>query len=171
MTQQPAPPSPCIGLCSTGLGDSVCRGCKRFEMEVKNWNTLYAPEQKEAVECRLVNLMSRVMHDKVQVIDEPLLRSCLEKSGAPYPKHRDALCLVWDLLRMTGSHINAPCDFGFLVYPQYADLSPVELRTLIDDAFYQLSIAYYERYVDLAHYANLEIVQASWHKKGKAPKP
>ncbi|MEC7008614.1 MAG: DUF1289 domain-containing protein, partial [Pseudomonadota bacterium] len=30
--------TPCIGVCSTGIGDSVCRGCKRFSHEVIHWN-------------------------------------------------------------------------------------------------------------------------------------
>ena len=37
--------TPCIGVCSTGIGDSVCRGCKRFSHEVIDWNS-YSQEQK-----------------------------------------------------------------------------------------------------------------------------
>ncbi|MCA4075779.1 DUF1289 domain-containing protein, partial [Pseudomonas kurunegalensis] len=29
--------TPCVGLCSTVYGDTVCRGCKRFHHEVINW--------------------------------------------------------------------------------------------------------------------------------------
>lgn len=29
--------SPCIGYCSTTLGDKVCRGCGRTSAEVDNW--------------------------------------------------------------------------------------------------------------------------------------
>ncbi|MEL0305883.1 MAG: DUF1289 domain-containing protein, partial [Halieaceae bacterium] len=39
--------TPCIGVCSTGVGDVVCRGCKRFAHEVIDWNG-YSPEQKQA---------------------------------------------------------------------------------------------------------------------------
>jgi predicted Fe-S protein YdhL (DUF1289 family) len=31
-------PTPCIGVCSTGIGDVVCRGCKRYAQEVIHWN-------------------------------------------------------------------------------------------------------------------------------------
>lgn len=29
--------SPCIGVCSTGLGDDVCRGCERTLGEIREW--------------------------------------------------------------------------------------------------------------------------------------
>ncbi len=37
--------TPCAGRCSTVFGDSVCRGCRRFNHEVIQWNT-YTPEQR-----------------------------------------------------------------------------------------------------------------------------
>ena len=44
--------TPCAGRCSTVFGDSVCRGCRRFNHEVIQWNT-YTPEQHTAVWKRL----------------------------------------------------------------------------------------------------------------------
>lgn len=48
------PDSPCIGYCSTALGDDVCRGCRRTFEEVTHWIT-YTPEQKQAVWNRLLS--------------------------------------------------------------------------------------------------------------------
>jgi hypothetical protein len=31
------PSSPCIGYCSTSLGDTVCQGCGRTAREVDHW--------------------------------------------------------------------------------------------------------------------------------------
>ena len=42
--------TPCIGVCSTVFGDTVCRGCRRFSHEVVNWNA-YTDEQKTIVYC------------------------------------------------------------------------------------------------------------------------
>lgn len=165
-----AVPSPCIGLCSVGLGDAVCRGCKRFDPEVKNWNTVYTAPQKLAVESRLSTLMQKAVKDKALVRDESLLRRCLDAGGAPYPKHRDALCLIWDMLRMGGSSINFSGDFGFEVRQPYAHLSPVALRTLVDDRFYALSVAYYQRYIGRAYYADAEAVASRWREKGTTPR-
>lgn len=44
--------SPCIGICSTGLGDEVCRGCGRTFFEVTNW-ALFDDAQKRAINARL----------------------------------------------------------------------------------------------------------------------
>lgn len=43
--------TPCAGRCSTVFGDSVCRGCRRFNHEVIKWNT-YTEEQHSAVRKR-----------------------------------------------------------------------------------------------------------------------
>lgn len=44
--------TPCAGRCSTVFGDHVCRGCRRFNHEVIQWNT-YSSEQQRAVWKRL----------------------------------------------------------------------------------------------------------------------
>ena len=44
--------SPCIGVCSTALGDDICRGCGRSFEEVLNWHS-YSDDQKRAVNARL----------------------------------------------------------------------------------------------------------------------
>lgn len=44
--------TPCIGICSTSLGDPVCMGCGRTLEEVAQWNT-YSDEQKIAINLRL----------------------------------------------------------------------------------------------------------------------
>lgn len=44
--------TPCAGRCSTVFGDQVCRGCRRFNHEVIQWNT-YTNEQQRAVWKRL----------------------------------------------------------------------------------------------------------------------
>ena len=44
--------TPCAGRCSTVFGDSVCRGCRRFNHEVIKWNT-YSLEQQSSVWHRL----------------------------------------------------------------------------------------------------------------------
>ncbi len=46
------PDSPCIAICSTSQGDSVCKGCGRTFTEVKHW-TEYSPAEKRAVWRRL----------------------------------------------------------------------------------------------------------------------
>ncbi len=64
--------TPCIGVCSTGIGDAVCRGCKRFSHEVIDWNS-YSLEQKRVIDRRLSGFLSQCVSNKLQVTDRALL--------------------------------------------------------------------------------------------------
>ncbi len=46
--------TPCIGICSTSLGDEVCIGCGRTFDEVHCWNTM-TDDQKCEINQRLLN--------------------------------------------------------------------------------------------------------------------
>lgn len=46
------PDTPCIAICSTSQGDSVCKGCGRTDDEVQHW-TAYGPVEKRAVWHRI----------------------------------------------------------------------------------------------------------------------
>ncbi|MBU2723420.1 DUF1289 domain-containing protein [Acidithiobacillus ferridurans] len=48
-----SPDSPCLGFCTTALGDDVCKSCGRTEEEVLNWITM-TKEQKASVWERLL---------------------------------------------------------------------------------------------------------------------
>lgn len=48
MADEHRPDSPCIGYCSTTLGDTVCRGCGRTSSEVDQW-ILLPEHQKQAI--------------------------------------------------------------------------------------------------------------------------
>ncbi|MDY6457207.1 DUF1289 domain-containing protein [Acinetobacter faecalis] len=52
--------TPCAGRCSTVFGDSVCRGCRRFNHEVIKWNT-YSLEQQNAVWHRLDAQLDQIL--------------------------------------------------------------------------------------------------------------
>ncbi|WP_109441382.1 DUF1289 domain-containing protein [Acinetobacter haemolyticus] len=52
--------TPCAGRCSTVFGDLVCRGCRRFNHEVIQWNT-YTPEQRLAVWNRLDTQLDQIL--------------------------------------------------------------------------------------------------------------
>ncbi len=44
--------SPCVGVCSTGLGDDVCRGCGRTLEEIREWAAM-SDEERAGVMRRL----------------------------------------------------------------------------------------------------------------------
>lgn len=52
--------TPCAGRCSTVFGDSVCRGCRRFNHEIIQWNK-YSLEQKTAIWKRLDAQLDQIL--------------------------------------------------------------------------------------------------------------
>ena len=138
--------TPCIGVCSTGIGDSVCRGCKRFCHEVIDWNG-YTPEQKRVVDQRLSGFLSQCVSNKLQVTDKALLHWQLQVQQVAYSEYHDEYCWVFSLLKAGAGQIESPPDYGFEVDLHYRELPLLELREMIDREFYILSEAHYERYM------------------------
>lgn len=52
------PSSPCIGYCSTSLGDEVCLGCGRTAEEVDQW--LFLDEERKRLIWDRVNAMDTI---------------------------------------------------------------------------------------------------------------
>jgi len=145
--------TPCIGVCSTGIGDSVCRGCKRFSHEVIHWNA-YTREQKRVVDERLAGFLAQCVGNRIALVDSALLRWQLDVQQVRYCAHHDPLCWVFSLLRAGAGQIDNTRDYGFEVQPPYRHCSLLALREEIDREFYVLSEAHYERYFrtpDLFH--------------------
>lgn len=138
--------TPCIGVCSTGIGDSVCRGCKRFSHEVIDWNR-YSTVQKLAVDSRLSGFLSQCVSNRVKVIDRNLLRWQLDVQQIRFVEHHDEYCWAFSVLKAGAGQIIDTQMFGFEIDLRYRDLSLVELREAIDQEFFTLSEAYYERYI------------------------
>lgn len=138
--------TPCIGVCSTGIGDSVCRGCKRFSHEVIDWNS-YTLEQKRIVDQRLSGFLSQCVSNKLRVTDKALLRWQLQVQNIRHAEHHDEYCWVFSLLKAGAGQIEQARDFGFEVNLAFRELPLVELRELIDSEFLTLSQAHYDRYI------------------------
>jgi uncharacterized protein len=80
-------PTPCIGICSTALGDSVCRGCCRRKDEVDNWVT-HKEEGRAAIEAELVSTLTAAFDLCIQVEDIPLaLRAAKENCPRRFDHH------------------------------------------------------------------------------------
>jgi predicted Fe-S protein YdhL (DUF1289 family) len=141
-------PTPCIGVCSTGIGDTVCRGCKRYAHEVVHWNS-YNDQQKGAINSRLDLLLSQVVGAKLTVFDAGLLERRLQAQQLRYSAHKSPPVWVFELLRAGASQIGDTREFGFAVEPGYRLLSLSALREQIDREFFLLSEAHYQRYMSV----------------------
>lgn len=137
--------TPCIGVCSTGIGDSVCRGCKRFAHEVINWNA-YSREEKAAIDARLQSLLRQVVEPKVRVVDARRLRQQIELQKIRYNPEHDCYCWVLDLLKAGASQIDDISRFGCELRSEWRHASMAELKAAIDADFFELSCVHYDRY-------------------------
>ncbi len=137
--------TPCIGLCSTTYGDSVCRGCKRFAHEIVDWNR-YDEPQKAAVIARLAQILDDVVNRYLTVFDEASLLSALTESGFRYRKEQSASWWVYDLMRQTKGRISQPSVCGFRVLPENKGLELPDIWEAMNREFLALSEGHYERY-------------------------
>lgn len=138
--------TPCIGVCSTGIGDSVCRGCKRFSHEVIAWNS-YSEAQKRIIDERLSGFLSQCVSNKLRVTDQALLRWQMEVQNLRFNPQHDAYCWVFTLLKAGAGQIGNPREFGFEVDIAWRDMPLVALREQIDSEYLLLSQAHYDRYI------------------------
>lgn len=139
--------TPCIGVCSTGIGDAVCRGCKRFSHEIIEWNS-YSEAQKHSILQRMHVLLSQVVKARVVVLDEDLLRAQCQTQRVRIREDASAYCWVFDLLKAGASQIQNLEHYGCRLQPEYAAYSLLEVRDDIDKDFFILSQVHYERYFE-----------------------
>ncbi len=138
--------TPCVGVCSTGIGDSVCRGCKRFAHEVINWNR-YSNDEKRLIMGRLETFLVQVVNNYLQVQNQARLLEQMRLQQLRFRPEQPPQCWVFDLLRAGASQINDWQNFGLRLLPAAVGLSSAELRERIDSDYYTLSCAHYERYI------------------------
>ena len=143
--------TPCIGVCSTVFGDQVCRGCKRFQHEVIEWNG-YSDTEKETVWNRLESLKVLIMKSKILIQDKALLKSKLDHHKISYYEKVDPYCWVFDLIKQASQSIMVVQEFGLqFVLNKPVDLG--DLKQLIEEELFALSEAHYQRYFTLEdHY-------------------
>lgn len=138
-------PTPCIGVCSTALGDSVCRGCKRFNHEVIHWNS-FNEEQKRLIDARLQEFLQRVSKEYIVVSDEAVLAEKIQWLKIRVAKHRGPYTQAFELLRAGGEQVKPFANYGLQVRAPYDHWTVAKLRESIDRDFWQLSSAHFERY-------------------------
>ena len=93
--------TPCIGVCSTVFGDTVCRGCRRFSHEVVDWNA-YSDEQKRIVWERLDELLGLVVSNYFEVVDADALAGQLDYQNLRYQTQLSPTGWVPELLKAAG---------------------------------------------------------------------
>lgn len=137
--------TPCIGVCSTGIGDSVCRGCKRFAHEVISWNA-YSDDERRAIAARLESLLTQVVEARLLISDPEKLEMQLRRHKVRLTADVNLYCKAYEAVRCFGTQLPSLAAIGCAARDLWVDLTIGELKRAIDEDLYRLSCAHYERY-------------------------
>lgn len=134
--------TPCIGLCSTVYGDAVCRGCKRYDYEIIDWNT-YTETQQALTWQRLEKLLEEIMRDKLIITDRELLEEKLIKHSIRFRSEQSSYYWAYLLLTKGARLIKNTEAYGIKILSP-SDQQPLwELREQIDTEFFCISEQHY----------------------------
>lgn len=136
-------PTPCVGICSTTFGDTVCRGCRRYLHEVIDWNR-YSDAEKRLIWQRLDSLLEQVLPGSFRIDDERLLRERLEHYRIPHRAEGNSWVLLYALLKSTARQMQDLGEFGISRLDN-SPLSLAALREKLNGDLHQLASAYYEK--------------------------
>ncbi|SDL71665.1 hypothetical protein SAMN05192555_106179 [Franzmannia pantelleriensis] len=125
--------SPCVGLCSTTVGDTTCRGCQRHDREIRDWLG-YDGSEREARMQALDALRVTVAERYLMITDAALLETQLVRYRIRFRPEQPALSRAIELLRVGRQRINDLTRYGLAPRDAVAALDPVELYTVIHRA-------------------------------------
>ena len=139
--------TPCIGICSTtSLGDTVCRGCKRYAFEVIQWNG-YDAAAKSAVLKRTEKLIVQILEHKFRIFSVPNLKLGLEQRSIPFNESLSPYCWLHNLLKKNHGKVEDLKHYGVYALPDFAHLSIDALSDLIEEELILLCEAHLDRYL------------------------
>ena len=138
--------TPCIGICSTtSFGDKICRGCKRFNFEVINWNG-YSEQEKLAVFNRIDLLTEQILRNKLRIVSISKLKGAMQDCQFFYHPELSAYCWLHGLLQKFAVKIKKLDEIGVELMLDYKDLEVDEVMSLINEDLQLLSEAHFQRY-------------------------
>lgn len=136
-------PTPCIGICSTTFGDTVCRGCRRYLHEVIDWNS-YTDTQKQLIWMRLDTLLAQVLPTCFRIDDPARLASQLVHYRIPHREDGSPWVYLFALLKSAARQTRNLGEFG-VTRVDTGPESLIALRERLTDELHQLAQAYYDK--------------------------
>ncbi|GHA84037.1 DUF1289 domain-containing protein [Modicisalibacter luteus] len=124
MTQRIA--SPCVGLCSTTVGDTACRGCQRSDTEIRDW-FVYDDQERQRRMDELDRLRVAVAEEYLQVTDAETLEAQLVRYRIRFREGQPPLSRAVELLRVGRTRIVDLTRYGLQPYGKGLQLSADEL--------------------------------------------
>ncbi len=142
--------TPCVGICSTGIGDQVCRGCKRFDHEVIDWNR-YSDEQRQIVLQRLDDFLTKIISRKFLLVNEAKFSRSIEYQNILVRAEQSIWSQIYLLLRAGATQIQDIGDYGIALQSPWDEMPLADVKKAIEEEFLSLSSAYHERYFAISH--------------------
>ncbi|MCO7231151.1 MULTISPECIES: DUF1289 domain-containing protein [unclassified Cobetia] len=124
--------SPCVGVCSTTVGDSVCRGCQRHDHEILAWFG-YDSDQRAQRMLALDELRSQVAARWLRVADDAMLAEQLTRHRIRFRAEQSALSRAVELLRVGRTRIKDLSAYGIAPLDHARALEPEQLFAHIND--------------------------------------
>ncbi|WP_108446546.1 DUF1289 domain-containing protein [Halomonas denitrificans] len=103
--------SPCVGVCSTTLGDRVCRGCQRTDGEIRDWPAYSGGERRDRL-ADIDRLRGEIAARHLVVEDAALLESQLQRHRIRFREDQPALSRAVELLRVGRGRIQELARYG-----------------------------------------------------------
>ncbi|RDB41804.1 DUF1289 domain-containing protein [Halomonas sp. DQ26W] len=125
--------SPCVGLCSTTLGDPVCRGCQRGDGEILDWFGL-SDEQRNARMAELDALRVTVAGRFLKVVDAECLEAQLLRHRIRFRSDQPALSRAVELLRVGRTRIQSLSRYGLVASESAQGIDVAELHLRLNQA-------------------------------------
>jgi len=139
--------TPCIGICSTtSVGDTVCRGCKRYSFEVISWNS-YTDAEKLAVLGRVEKLNVQILEHRLKVLSADKLKAALQRYKVPYDEALSPYCWLHNLLKRCHDQIDSLEEVGVVINPDFQHLTVAELCGQVEHEILTLCEAHFARYM------------------------
>lgn len=135
MESRPAAPraaiaSPCVGLCSTTLGDRVCRGCQRADTEIRDWFGFDAAERARRM-AELDALRETVAGRYLRLVDAVALDDRLRRHRIRFREEQPGLSRAVELLRVGRERIRDLARYGLAPQMSAEGLTVAELHARI----------------------------------------
>ncbi|CAM3407285.1 DUF1289 domain-containing protein [Halomonas lysinitropha] len=105
--------SPCVGLCSTTLGDPVCRGCQRVDSEIRDWPAL-SGEQRRSRMAELDRMRAEVAGRFLEIVDAASLEAQLRRHRIRFRDEQPPLSRAVELLRVGRDRIHDLSCYGLV---------------------------------------------------------
>ncbi|WP_287124663.1 DUF1289 domain-containing protein [Chromohalobacter sp.] len=128
--------SPCVGLCSTTVGDRVCRGCQRTDEEIRDWFALDADSRTQRM-LALDTLRARVASRFLHVDDPACLEAQLVRHRIRFRADQPALSRAVELLRVGRTRMRDLSRYGLRRHASVAHLAPDALYAALNEALMQ----------------------------------